>query len=121
MAGIFHRVRVRASTSEVFRAVTEDELLRPWWAGDGRLAVRCLGVVDGAHVAWRCIDGPPEWVDTEIAFVFVRDGSDTIVRFAHTNWREVTDAFARCTTKWGRVLLALKSTLETPEGDDLEA
>jgi hypothetical protein len=121
MVGIFHSVRIQAPQDDVFQAVSEIELLRPWWANEGNLAVQCLGVVEGAHVAWRCVDGPPEWVGTEIAFLFAREQGETVVRFAHTNWREVSDAFARCTTKWGRVLMALKGTLETPEADDLRA
>lgn len=121
MADIFHCLRMSASPDEVFRAVTEDELLRPWWAGDDHLAVRCLGRAHGASVAWRCTEGPPEWVGTEIAFAFARDGGETVVRFTHKNWRETSDEFAQCTTKWGRVLLALKSRVETPEAEDLRA
>jgi hypothetical protein len=119
MADIFHCLRMNASPDDVFRAVTEEELLRPWWSNDNHLAVRCVGIADGASVAWRCTEGPPEWVGTEIVFAFARDGAETVVRFAHKNWRETSDAFAQCTTKWGRVLLALKSRVETPEADDL--
>lgn len=119
MADIFHCLRVNASPDEVFRAVTEDELLRPWWAKDGALDVRCVEVSDGARVVWRCFDGPPGWVGTDIAFAFVPEGRETVVRFTHRNWRETSDAFARCTTKWARVLMALKSRVERPEADDL--
>jgi hypothetical protein len=119
MADIFHSLRMRASTDDVFRAVTEDELLRPWWASEGNLAVRPVEIADGLGVAWRCVDGPAEWIGTDITFAFVRDGAETIVRFAHRNWRETSDAFAQCTTKWGRVLFALKSRVETAEADDL--
>ncbi len=121
MADIFHSLRVSASADDVFRAVTEDELLRPWWARDDHLAVRCVEIADGASVAWRCIEGPEEWVGTDITFAFTRDGAETVVRFAHRNWREASDAFAQCTTKWGRVLLALKSRVETPEAEDVRA
>jgi hypothetical protein len=119
MADIFHSLRMRASTDDVLRAVTEDELLRPWWAGDGNLAVRSVEMKGALGVAWRCVDGPPEWIGTDITFAFARDGAETIVRFAHRNWRETSDAFAQCTTKWGRVLMALKSRVETPEAEDL--
>ena len=119
MADIFHCLRMNASPDDVFRAVTEEELLRPWWANDDDLDVRCVQIADGASVAWRCFAGPPEWIGTDITFAFAREGGATVVRFAHRNWRETSDAFARCTTKWGRVLLALKSRVETPEADDL--
>ncbi|CAN5921826.1 SRPBCC domain-containing protein [soil metagenome] len=121
MADIFHSLRMRASTDEVLRAVTEDDLLRPWWASDGKLAVRSVAEGNRLAVTWRCVDGPPEWIGTDITFALARDGAETIVRFAHRNWRETSDAFAQCTTKWGRVLLALKSRVETPEADDLRA
>jgi hypothetical protein len=119
MADIFHCLRMSASPDDVFRAVTEEELLRPWWANETELDVRCVEVSDGARVVWRCFEGPPEWVGTDISFAFAREGRETVVRFAHRNWRETSDAFAQCTTKWGRVLMALKSRVERPEADDL--
>jgi hypothetical protein len=120
MADIHHCLRVNAAPEDVFRAVTEDELLRPWWAKKGSaFDVRCIESTDGARVEWCCVDGPPEWVGTYIAFAFAREGRETVVRFAHKNWRETSDAFARCTTKWARVLMALKSRVEQPEADDL--
>jgi hypothetical protein len=120
MADILHSLRMRASPDDVFRAVTEDELLRHWWAGEGNLAVRTVESGGGLGVAWRCVDGPEEWIGTDIMFAFARDGAETIVRLSHRNWRETTDAFAESTTKWARVLLALKSRVETPEADDLQ-
>ena len=123
MADIFHCLRMSASPDDVFRAVTENELLRPWWASDkasdNQLAVRCLTMADGTGIAWRCTDGPPEWIGTDIVFAIAQEGRETVVRFAHRNWRETNDAFARCTTKWGRILMALKSRVETPEAEDL--
>jgi hypothetical protein len=121
MADIFHCLRVSASPDEVLRAVTEKELLRPWWAGNDGLSVRCLTLADGAGpgIAWRCVEGPPEWIGTDIVFALAEEGRETVVRFAHRNWRETNDAFARCTTKWGRILMALKSRVETLEADDV--
>lgn len=119
MADIFHQLRMKATADDVFRAVNEEELLRPWWAGDGALAVQCVELDDGARVSWRCVDGPTEWIGTDITFAFAREGGETVVRFAHRNWRETSDAFARCTTKWARVLMALKARVETPEPDDV--
>ena len=120
MADIFHCLRMSAPYDDVFRAVTEDELLRPWWASDGLLDVECVDVADGTRVSWRCVDGPDDWIGTDITFAFARESEGTtIVRLSHKNWREANDTFARCTTKWGAVLLALKSRVETPEADDL--
>ncbi len=71
MADIFHSLRMRASTDDVVRAVTEDELLRPWWANDNNLAVRPVEVRGTIGVAWRCIDGPAR-VDRDRHHVRVR-------------------------------------------------
>jgi hypothetical protein len=87
---------------------------------DAPLDVEALAVDAGPGVVWRCVSGPPQWAGTDIEFYLVRDGDDTVVRFVHRNWRESSDAFARCTTKWGRVLQALKSRVETPEADDVD-
>ena len=121
MADIFHCLRMTASPDEVLRAVTEKELLRPWWSGSDGLSVRSLTIADdaGPGIAWRCVAGPPEWVGTDIVFALAQEGKETVVRFAHRNWPETNDAFARCTTKWGRILMALKSRVETPEADDV--
>jgi len=119
MADIVHQLRMRAPAEEVFRAVTEEGLLEPWWSGHGKLAVDRLELEESKRVSWRCVDGPEEWVGTDITFAFAPEGSDTVVRFSHRNWREASDAFARCTTRWGCVLMALKSRVETPEPDDV--
>ena len=130
MADIFHSLRMRASTDDVINAVTEDELLRPWWPDEGLVlaaqpardqAVSRVERAISSSVAWRCVEGPEEWVGTDIMFAFARDGGDTVVRFAHRNWRDTSDSFAECTTKWGRVLLALKARVETPDADDVHA
>ena len=39
MADILHCLRISASPEDVFRAVTEDELLGRWWSGKGELDV----------------------------------------------------------------------------------
>lgn len=119
MADIVHQLRMRAHAHDVFRAVTVEELLRPWWSGDGNLAVDCVEIDDGTRVSWRCVDGPAEWIGTDITFAFACDRGETVVRFSHRNWREPSDAFASCSTKWARILMALKSRMETPEADDL--
>lgn len=119
MADIFHSLRMSASPEDIFRAVADETLVRRWWPQEQALAMRRVVMTEGAQVAWRCVAGPAEWVGTDIAFSLAREGSETVVRLAHRNWREVTDAFAQCTTKWGRVLFALKSRVETPEAEDL--
>lgn len=64
-------------TDDVVRAVTEDDLPRPWWTVENKLSVRPVEMNGSLGVAWRCIDGPPEWIGTGITFAFARDGGET--------------------------------------------
>ena len=123
MADIFHSVRVAAPTDEVFRAVIGDDLFRAWWRSEseGDVVMRRIALEHGARVAWRCIAGPPEWAGTHVTFLIAKDGDTTLLRFVHENWHAATDLLAHCSTKWARVLFALKSRLETPEAEDITA
>jgi hypothetical protein len=119
MAEIVHRVRVRAPRDDVHRAVCDEALRAAFWPEDAPLAMRVVAVEDGTRVAWRCLEGPPEWDGTDILFDVVGEGAETVVRFRHRNWKEATDFMADCATTWARVLLGLKAHLETPEADDV--
>ncbi len=123
MADIHHKVQMNAAMSEVFRAITTREFFKTFAGHGTRVSVRTMDLEDGARIAWRCIDGPPEWIGTDITFDLHEEGDDrskeTILRFGHRNWREPSDFLAHCTTMWGRALLTLKKRLETPEPDDL--
>ncbi|MBX3192366.1 MAG: hypothetical protein KF819_35575 [Labilithrix sp.] len=120
MADILHRVSMNAAPAEVFRALTADA--SRWWTGE-QVKLRVIEIVEGprdARVAWRCVDGPPAWVGTEVTFDLATEASGTCVHLAHRKWRDdAADAIALCTTKWARFLFSVKSWVETPEPDDL--
>ena len=70
----------------------------------------------GKHVLWEVVDGPEEWIGTQIRWDLRTEGDFTIVRFAHEGWREPVEFMAHCSTKWAVYLLSLKSLLETGTG-----
>lgn len=132
MAEIVHRFRVNAAPAEVLRAVREQALRVAFWPIETKISMRATSeappcritrehdVASGSvSLAWACLDGPPEWVGTLVSFDVAPEGDETVVRFAHRNWRASTDFMAQCATSWARVLLDLKSQLEVPEPDDL--
>jgi uncharacterized protein YndB with AHSA1/START domain len=138
MADITHKIQMRATPAEVWSALTERAGLSGFWSensrveakvdaladfrfGDGKAVakMRVAEIEKGARVAWRCVDGPPDWIGTDITFDLAREGEDTVVRFKHRNWREVTDFMGHCSAKWAYLLFGLKSLLEMPEPDDL--
>ena len=119
MAEIVHRLRVSAAPSDVLRAVSQEALRTAFWPIDAKISMKETDHDETKLVAWSCVEGPPEWVGTHISFDVAPDGADTVLRFAHRNWRASTDFMAHCSTGWARVLLGLKSQLEIPEPDDV--
>lgn len=116
MADILHRLRLSAPPADVFRALADDDFLRSFWDA---VQVVPIDTTLGERLAWRCIDGPAEWVGTEIAFELQPCPGGTLVRFSHRRWRAPTDVMAECATTWARVLLRLAAWVETPEPEDV--
>lgn len=142
MVDILHRVGAKASRDEVYRALTTPEGLAGWWtretsgdgAPDGVLAFRfgelggfdmkVLEAEEGERVLWEVIDGPEEWIGTQISWDLRTEGDFTVVMFAHKGWREPVEFMHHCSTKWATFLMSLKSLVETgtgaPAPDDVQ-
>jgi uncharacterized protein YndB with AHSA1/START domain len=144
MVDILHRVGIDASPHQVYDSLTTIDGLSSWWTRDvvgdpepggkitftfgGRkrtVEVEVLETTPDRRVAWRCVGGPEEWIDTTFTFDLATDDEDeTVVRFAHAGWREPVEFMGHCTTKWGYFLLGMKSGLEggqaTPFPGDLQ-
>lgn len=124
MADIVHRVQMRAAQEEVFAALAAKALRARNGLAELRLdtvtaTMKVAQFEEGTRVVWQCVDGPPDWIGTDVAFDLASEGDQTIVRFRHRNWRETTDFMGHCSTKWAFLLFDLKSRVETPEPDDL--
>ena len=142
MADIRHRVGIAAPAAQVYEALATVEGLSGWWtrdtAGDpavggklefffGQAERACVmevtELVPGQRVAWRCVQGPDEWVGTVLTFGLAEPGGETVVLFTHADWREPVEFMHHCSTKWGYFLLGLKAGLEggsaTPYPRDL--
>jgi uncharacterized protein YndB with AHSA1/START domain len=134
MPDIYHRVGIKsASPAVVYSALTTTRGLAGWWTtnveginevGDvvkfrfeaGGFDMRVTQLDEDKHVGWRVIDGPTEWIGTDITWDLTQEDDYTIVRFEHTGWREVDDFMCHCSTKWAVFLLSLKSLVETDVG-----
>ncbi len=131
MYDIRHRIGVEAPVTAVYDQVGTIDGLRQWWTTDtrGRSAVgdtigfhfggpdRFMTMevleLDPAHrVAWRCVDGPAEWIDTTVAFDVREVEGETVLNFTHAGWREPVEFMGHCSSKWGSYLLSLKHGLE---------
>ena len=161
MADIRHRVGITAPREQVYQALATTEGLSRWWTQDtaGDLAVggklefyfgqaepgAIMEVTEldpGQRVAWRCVQGPDEWVGTAVTFDLSRGGDgpaadgpgadgpgadgpggETVLLFTHADWREPVEFMHHCSTKWAYFLLGLKAGLEggpaTPYPQDM--
>lgn len=139
MVDIIHRIGIKSPAAQVYKALTSLEGLSRWWTeeveGDGRIGGRiefCFrsetGDVKGrmgmevqeltppTGVRWRCIDGPEEWVGTNITFQLSQQDDQTIVLFGHRDWREAVEFTSHCSMKWAVFLLSLREYVETGKG-----
>jgi len=133
VVAIRHRVGIAAPQARVFEALTTTEGLSRWWKptvdGDpkvgGTLRIYFGGPEPGVsmevadlrspdHVGWHCVQGPEEWVGTNLSFDLKRSDDETVLLFTHT-WREPVEFMHHCSTKWAQYLLGLKSWLEGGE------
>ena len=90
MADILHRVGIKSSPDEVFKALTTREGLAAWWTnntqGEGKVGgvlkfrfsaagseiggfdMKVLELQPAKLVLWQVVDGPQEWIGTKIRF-----------------------------------------------------
>ena len=139
MVDIIHRIATRAPLSEVYAAVATVEGVAGWWTEEitgasrvdgtvktvfrtpngkevGSMEFKVLTLDPDKEVRWRFIDGPPEWIGTDVSFTLSRDGDYTVLLFGHRNWREEVEFTAHCSMKWATFLLSLRELVETGKG-----
>ena len=133
MVDILHKVGIKSSSlADASKALTTIEGLSGWWTTDTKGDAGAGGViqfrfppggfdmkvekVEPAHVLWRVVEGPEDWVGTTIDWTLKQDGEYVVVLFKHQGWREPTESMHHCSTKWGVFMLSLKALLETGNG-----
>ena len=147
MINIVHRIGIKSSAKKVYDAISTINGLANWWTESvdgnervgGKITFRFL-TKDGneigkmtmevqelnseKYIRWRCIDGPAEWIGTDVTFELSQQDSQTIIIFGHTGWREEVEFTAHCSMKWAVFLLSLREYVETGKGkpspDDLK-
>lgn len=134
MGDILHRVGIVSTAENVYAALTTQRGLSGWWtnqvngegaAGDtvhfqfgehGFFDMKVLEAEPGRRVLWQVVDGPQEWIGTEVSWDLRREGDYTIVLLKHLGWKEPVEFMHHCSTKWAVFLLSLKALVETGEG-----
>jgi len=134
MADILHRVGIRSSLDDTYKALATRDGLAAWWTNDtrgesevdgvlefrfaphGGFDMKVLELTPGKHVLWKVVDGPKEWIGTKIRWDLREDGDHTIVMFKHEGWKEPVEFMHHCSTKWATFLMSLKSLVENGKG-----
>lgn len=138
MLDILHRVGIKASSDEVYKALATRDGLAAWWTnntqGDSKLGgvlkfrfsaegrdiggfdMKVLELRPAERVLWQVVDGPPEWIGTKVSFELKQDGDYSIVLFKHEGWKEPVEFMNHCSTKWAVYLMSLKALVETGKG-----
>jgi len=139
MADIIHRIGIKSPATKVYQALSTIDGLAHWWTeeveGDekvgGRIQFTFRSETGGIkeqmvmevqelnpqkNVRWRCVEGPDEWIGTEVTFDLSQQDDQIIVIFGHRNWREAIEFMAHCSMKWAVFLLSLREYVETGKG-----
>ncbi len=138
MADILHRVGIKSSSDEVYKALATRDGLAGWWtdntqgesnvggvlkfrfSGDGHdiggFEMKVLELDPAKRVLWQVVDGPAEWIDTKVGFELKQEDDYSIVLFKHQDWKEPVEFMHHCSTKWAIFLMSLKSLVETGKG-----
>jgi uncharacterized protein YndB with AHSA1/START domain len=134
MVDILHRIGVTSSPAEVYSALTTVDGLARWWTEDtegdstaggvirfrfapGGFDMKVLDTRPAELVLWEVVDGPEEWIGTQIRFELKQEDGFTIVLFRHEGWREPVEFMYHCSTKWATFLMSLKKLVETGTGE----
>jgi uncharacterized protein YndB with AHSA1/START domain len=134
MTDILHRIGVEhASPERVYDAITTVDGLSGWWTeetsgdtdvdgvlqfrfGPGGFDMKVTELDPGRHVRWNVVDGPEEWIGTNVDWDLRQEGEYTIVLFKHEGWREPVEFMHHCSTRWATYLMSLKQLVETGAG-----
>jgi hypothetical protein len=96
------------------------ELLQFRFSADGSeiggFDMQVLELDPAKRVRWQVIDGPAEWIDTNISWDLKQEGDYAVILFKHQGWKEPVEFMHHCSTKWAIFLMSLKSLLETGKG-----
>ena len=131
MPDILHRVEMKSSAADAYRALATIEGLSGWWTretsgsskvGDviefrfgtrGGFDMKVLELTPGKRVLWQVVEGPQAWIGTKVGFDLRPNGNATAILFKHEGWKEPIDFMHHCSTKWAMFLMSLKSLVET--------
>jgi uncharacterized protein YndB with AHSA1/START domain len=138
MVDILHRVGIKGSLDQVYKALATRDGAAGWWTNDtqgeskvggtlkfrfradgkelGGFDMKVVELQPEKRVLWQVVEGPAEWIGTSISFDLKQESDFAIVLFRHRGWKEPVEFMYHCSTKWAIFLMSLKSLVETGKG-----
>ncbi len=138
MVDILHRVGIKSSVDDVYKALSTRDGVAGWWTADtrgeskvgenlklrfttggvdiGGFDIKVLELDPAKRVVWQVADGPEDWIGSRISFDLKQESEHAIVLFKHQGWKEPSESMHHCSTKWGTFMMSLKSLVETGKG-----
>ena len=134
MSDILHRVGIKSSANDTYRALTTRQGLAGWWTTDtrgscdlggviefhfgtrGRVDMKVLELDSDKRVVWQVVDGPADWIGSKVSFELKQEGEQTTVLFKHQGWSEQSEFMHHCSTKWASFLMSMKAHIESGKG-----
>lgn len=134
MVDILHRIGIKAAPQDVFDGITKLDRLSGWWTKDttgdpkvggvihfqfgdrGFFDMKVLELDPGKRVVWEVVEGPKEWIGTNVIWDLKPFENGTTILFKHAGWAKPVEFMHHCSTKWATFLMSLKAMLETDTG-----
>jgi len=133
MAAIDHKFPIRASSRDVYAAITTPEGLDAWWtlksegepeegsnyrfffAPEYDWSGRVLSAVRDSLIEWEFTSAEPDWTGTILRMELEEKDGWTWVSFRHNKWAEANDHFRTSSYCWASYLRLLKRFVERGE------
>jgi uncharacterized protein YndB with AHSA1/START domain len=131
MTTIKHQITNNASAEKVYASLATQAGLRSWWTSDTTADEKVGGKAEfgfdnremvfrmdidelqpGKRVVWSCHGDHPEWKGTMLTWTVSPGENGTVLRFAHSNWKDYSDFCATCNSTWGELMYRIKDYVE---------
>ena len=134
MPDIKHYLVINSQSQKIYQAITTRTGIAGWWTPQTEIGnnvgdinifdfgdryhneMKIIDLQTNKRIKWKCFVGDNEWIGTNFIFELEEKNNETVLRFAHSNWKEETDFFASCNFQWAYYLRSLKQYCETGKG-----
>lgn len=136
MSSIKEKLLIRATSAQVFEALTTPDGYRGWWSKDCQIAQKAGGesqlkfnkdgnvvtmrfrldeAVPDKAVRWTCVGHDMEsWIGTTLTWALATEGKSTEVMLEHGGWKG--DVPEPVVHGWRHFIGSLRSYVETGQG-----